>query len=70
MQDTTVYKGLLKLEDIVNDQIDDFDVSVEWTGASPPGKNLAQIKSAILDKSVRQQLNERLKTFEEEFRKL
>lgn len=65
------YKGKVSVSDVINDQLDDIELAVTWTGTSPPGAELAAIRNSVIGgNALRKLILAKVATFEHEFRQI
>ena len=65
------YNGKVAVSDVINDQLDDIEFSLSWTGISPPGAELAAVRNTVIGGSALKKLvRAKVTIFEEDFRKL
>jgi activator of HSP90 ATPase len=64
------YKGKVSVADVINDQLDDIELSVTWD-KSPPGAELAAVRNAVISgTALRKMIRAKMATFEQDFRQL
>lgn len=63
------YKGKISVADVMNDLLDDIDLSITWSDKkSPPGAELVAIRNAIVNgAALKEFILKRMAQFEEEF---
>ena len=62
------YTGTAKIVDVINDQLDDIDVSLSWT-VSPPGAILIPLRNTITSgTAMKTYIKQKMAKFEEDFR--
>jgi hypothetical protein len=67
----TSYMGKVNVSDVINDQLDDIDLAITWTGkCSPPGAEVATVRNTVLGKAMKSLIINKMKQFEEDFRQL
>lgn len=64
------YKGKVSVSDVINDQLDDIELSVSWTDKSPPGAELATIRNTVIGTALRKLVRAKMAKFEEDFRQI
>lgn len=65
------YSCKLSVDDVVNDQLDDIELAINWTGVRPPNDQLAIIKELLTGKkTMKHTLKLKLQQFETELQKL
>lgn len=64
------YKGKVSVADIINDQLDDIELTVSWTDKSPPGAELATIRNTVIGAALRRFIRAKMAKFEEDFRQI
>jgi hypothetical protein len=57
------FKGTATVSDVINDQLDDLEIEMKWTGTRP-----TVIDGKSLQKTLKEEIIERMKVYEEEFR--
>jgi hypothetical protein len=57
------FKGTSVVSDVINDQLDDLEIEMKWTGTRP-----TVIDGKSLQKTLKEEIIERMKVYEEEFR--
>lgn len=64
------YTGKVSVADVINDQLDDIELSVTWD-KSPPGAELAAVRTAVIGgTALRKLIRAKMATFEQDFRQL
>ena len=65
------YTCKLTAEDVVNDQLDDIELTINWTGVRPPNDQLAVVKDLLTGKkTMKHTLKTKMQLFEAELQKL
>uniref|UniRef100_A0A7S3GS10 Activator of Hsp90 ATPase AHSA1-like N-terminal domain-containing protein n=1 Tax=Spumella elongata TaxID=89044 RepID=A0A7S3GS10_9STRA len=65
------YKGKVAVSDVINDQLDDIEFALSWTGASPPNAELSTVRNAVIGgNALKKLIRTKIAIFEEDFRKL
>ena len=63
------YSGKLKIFDIVNDQLDDIELEIEWSDTIRPATNvISRVRQHLLSEAMKNALKQKFLIFEEEFR--
>ena len=65
------YAGKITCEDVVNDQLDDMEMSFTWTGTKrPPNDQHAIVKGLLVGKRMKTLLTTKIMTFQEQYQKM
>lgn len=66
------YEGKLSIADLINDQLDDVDISVEsWTaGKAPPNSDLKAAKAFLTGSAIKQSLKEAIQVFNQKYKEI
>eukprot|EP00428_Durinskia_dybowskii_P060637 CAMPEP_0170381708 /NCGR_PEP_ID=MMETSP0117_2-20130122/14554_1 /TAXON_ID=400756 /ORGANISM="Durinskia baltica, Strain CSIRO CS-38" /LENGTH=195 /DNA_ID=CAMNT_0010637299 /DNA_START=42 /DNA_END=629 /DNA_ORIENTATION=+ len=65
------YKGKVSVSDVINDQLDDLELTASWTGASPPGAELAAVRNTVIGgTNLRKLIRSKMAIFEQDFRQI
>eukprot|EP01038_Epipyxis_sp_PR26KG_P011497 gene11497-15401_t len=67
------FKSTVTVADVINDQLDDIEIEMNWTEGSKPSSNADSIaiKNALIkEQIIKRFVQSKMKEFEEEFRKV
>jgi hypothetical protein len=66
---TNEYTATLKVSDVINDLLDDMELTVEWK-KKPPSNTASAFNSAAIGSDIKKFIISKVKIFETEYRKL
>ena len=61
--------GTLLLEDIVNDQLNDMEITVSWTQSAPKNEAYSQLKKVLTGETLKSEIIKKMKIFENSLNK-
>ena len=63
-----VFSGKLKVSDVINDQLDDIELDLSWSGDRPASQEMTMLRKLLLGKSIKDALKVRMAIFEESYK--
>lgn len=63
-----VFNGKLKVSDVINDQLDDMELDISWTGDRPASQEMTLLRKLLLGKLIKDALKVRMAIFEERYK--
>lgn len=70
MSRLSYFSGKMTVEDVANDQLDDMEITLSWTGNQPKNSIFPVIKKILADKDMKGEIIKKMVSFENAFKQI
>ena len=64
------FLGKLNIEDVANDQLDDIEISLSWSGKQPANNVFPVVKKLLSGKIMKNEIKRKIILFEDAFKQI
>ena len=66
----TIWPGIIIVEDVANDQLDDMEITLTWIGKQPQNIMFPVLKKILSGKDMKKEITRKMILFENAFKQI